>query len=869
MALGTAPSEVEAPSRTADTPAVRQYWSAKQAHPDCVLFFRLGDFFELFGDDATRAAPILGVALTSRDFGKGGRMPMCGVPQHSLDGYARKLLERDLKVAVCDQVEPARSGRLVQRRVVRVLSPGTLIEEAFLEANASARCVALWAEGGRTGLAALDVSTGACELAVLEGGLEEDGLADQLAALDAAEVLLPVGDGRSRSWELPVTERPRAAFSATAGRALLEAAQVAASEGGEPALAALAALADYCSQGELDLGSGFLQPRWRPPEESMALDAATRRNLDLLPAAGNRGAPSLLGLVDRTRTAAGARRLRAWILSPLRQLAPIRSRQEAVAELAERTMCRTELRQALGSCRDLERLLGRCSHGAAGPRDLVNLAATLEALPRVVAALEALAGPGLRALAAELELAPRDLGGMLRAALVDPAPALAREGDFIRPGFDPELDQIRGGSAAARDYLSQLEGRERDRTGIRGLRVGYNRVFGYYIEVRNTSRDAIPAEYQRRQTLVAAERYITPELKEQENVVLQARERALARERRCLEGLLAAVRAQAGALAGVGRALGDLDAYQSLAEAGAEHGWVMPAIDGGLELQQRGGRHPLVESALGAGAFVPNDVDLDGEQERIWLLTGPNMAGKSTFLRQVAVTCLLGQIGSPVPCQQARWGLLDRIFTRVGAHDEIASGRSTFLVEMEEMAAILAEAGPRSLLILDEIGRGTSTYDGISIAQAVLEYLHDHPGAARRVLFATHYHELTALAAALPALRNHRVEVVEDMDQGRARVTFLHRIVPGAADRSYGIHVAQLAGLPPSVVERAGQVLERLEAQRPLGGSAIPGGRQLDLPLAPPHPLLGELEQMRLDEITPLEALQKLGDWQRAVRARA
>ncbi|MGH7611340.1 MAG: DNA mismatch repair protein MutS [Candidatus Dormibacteria bacterium] len=849
-----------------DTPAVRQYWRVKEAHPDALVFFRLGDFFELFGEDASRAAPILGVALTARDFGRGGRLPMCGVPHHSLEGYARKLLERGLKVAVCDQVEPARAGRLVERRVVRVLSPGTLVEDAFLEAGASARCVALWVDDGRVGLAALDVSTGDCQLAVIAARPGSEALADQLVALDAAELLLPASAGSKERWEVPVTAFADEEFSAQRGRLLLEQAGAELDQDGAPALPALSALAAYCQQGQVSWPTGAIKVQWRRGTELMELDAATRRNLDLLPS-GAATAPSLLRLLDRTRTAAGARHLRSWLLSPLRQPNEIELRQAAVAQLADDGPGRARLREALARCRDLERLLGRCSQGVAGPRDLSNVAATIEALPELIADISHSKSLRLREIAGELAVAPLELAQQLRAALVDPAPALAREGDFIRPGFDLELDRIRDEAGAARAFLSGLEGRERDRTGIRSLKVGYNRVFGYYLEVRNASAQSIPPEYQRRQTLVAAERYITPELKEQENVVLQARERAERRERRCLEELLEEVRRWAGPVAQVAGRLGDLDALQSLAEAMVEHGWVLPEIQEGTAMALEEGRHPLVEEALPAGEFVPNDLVVDGEHERIWLLTGPNMAGKSTFLRQVAVICLLGQIGSGVPCRRARWGLVDRIFTRVGAHDEIAAGRSTFLVEMQEMAAILKGAGPQSLLVLDEIGRGTSTYDGMSIARALLEHLHDDRSSARRVLFATHYHELTALEATLPALRNHRVEVLEESREGKARVTFLHRIVPGGADRSYGIHVAGLAGLPKMVVDRAQQILEQLESQRPLGaGAGREQGQQLALPLAPAHPLVGELEELRLEEMTPLQALQKLADWQRAAR---
>ncbi|MGH7666997.1 MAG: DNA mismatch repair protein MutS [Candidatus Dormibacteria bacterium] len=848
-----------------DTPAVRQYWAAKRAHPDCVVMFRMGDFFEVFGEDAERAAPILEVALTARPFGRAGRVAMCGVPHHSLEPYARKLLQAGVKVAVCDQVEAARPGKLVARRVVRVLSAGTLIEDGFLTPGATARCVALFPGRQGVGLAALDVSTGSCQLGVVEGG--GTALGYQLAALEAAELLLPADTDPPPG--LPsgaaVCRRPARSFEASRGRETAQAAGFDPGDAGpaasaDLALAALAALCDYCQEGELRLEPGFLRITWRRSGGTMNLDLATRRNLQLVESP--QGGTSLLRLIDRTLTPLGARRLRSWVQEPLSLLPEIVDRQRAVADLAESQSLRRELRRALSGCRDLERLAGRCVHGAASPRDLAGLAATLERLPQLTTELAPAGSALLQRLRSELGGAPGELAPLLRRALIDEPPAQSRDGAFIRGGFDAELDQIREASSGARAYLSHLEESERRRTGIKSLKVGYNRVFGYYIEVRSASREAIPPEYVRRQTLVGGERFVTPELREHENVVLTAKERSLRREQECLGQLLARVVAEVAGITRAAAALGELDALQSLAEVGSVEGWVMPQIDRGLSLEQEAGRHPLVEAGLEAGRFVPNDISLDGEAERIWLLTGPNMAGKSTFLRQVASICLLGQVGSMVPCGRARWGLVDRIFTRVGAQDDIASGRSTFMVEMEEMAQILAQSSARSLLVLDEIGRGTSTYDGMSIAQAILEHLHNHPGMARRVLFATHYHELTALERALPALRNHRVEVVETVVAGAANIAFLHRIVAGGADRSYGIHVAQLAGLPAPVLHRAAEVLARRESDRPLAPEGAPQ-EQLPLPLSPTHPVMVELGQVEVDGMTPLQALQKIAEWQR------
>ncbi|HVA21379.1 MAG TPA: DNA mismatch repair protein MutS [Candidatus Micrarchaeia archaeon] len=858
------------------TPAVAQYQRAKAEHPDAILLFRLGDFYEIFGPDAERAAPILQVALTTRDFGRAGRMPMCGMPHQSVDVHLRRLLDAGCTVAICDQVEPAGlNPGVVRRAVTRVLTPGTVVDADLLDSGRPRRCVALVPEGGVTGLAALDVSTGDCLLAEVQGGLDSPQLAAELERLDAAELLLP------DLAEVPLglapaavrTRRGAQLFAAdTAASRLRQAVGsgglVAAGVGGwRAAQVAAGALLGYCAGGQLALPAGFLRVRAQLAEEAMVLDPATRRNLELVEASGPEG-PSLLRLLDRTRTPAGARRLRHWVQRPLRQLTPIHQRQAAIAELHAARGTRAELRSALGRCRDLERLVGRCVQRLASPRDLGALRQTLAAIPLVGEAAAPLEASLVAVAREQLAAVPAELAAELDRALTDELPPTARDGGFVRPGHDAELDAIRAGSEAARRYIAGLEASERARTQIKSLKVGYNRVFGYYLEVPNSHRDRLPSDYVRKQTLVSAERYLTPQLKEQEAVVLSARERALRREQACLEQLWARVEAAAAACTGAADAIAELDALGGLAEVADELGWTMPLVDGSARLEIEDGRHPLVEAALGPGRFVPNDVALDGGHARIVLLTGPNMAGKSTYLRQVATIVLLAHLGMAVPAARARIGLVDRIFTRVGAHDELAAGRSTFMVEMAEMAQILASATPSSLLVLDEIGRGTSTYDGLSIAQAILEYLHDHRAVAARTIFATHYHELTALAQGLRSLRNFRVEVVEEGTGSAARVTFLHRIVPGGADRSYGIHVAELAGLPPVVVRRARVLLEDLEGQRRLPQDGAPQ-QQLPLPLAAAHPVVEELEALDLDQMSPLAALQQLSQWQRRSRGEA
>ncbi len=847
-----------------ETPALRQYLAAKREHPDCLVLFRLGDFFEIFGEDAQEASQLLGLTLTGRDFGRGGRVPMCGMPHHSVQTYAAKLLAAGRRVAICDQVEaPTKGGKLVARRVVRVLTPGTLVEDSLLDPKLPRRCAGILSVDEGIGMAVVDFSSAECFLLFREvqpGALD---LLDELRVWDVAEAV--IAEPQADLFELlaiPRSTRPLADFSLETGTRLLtgsgtQVPSEAPPNLGEAALRAMAAVAAHGYAGSLSLEASGLRITWRLPGQLMELDSSTVRNLELLESVGE-GGRSVLDLIDRTATAPGGRLLRGWLRAPLVDLGRLRARQTAVAEMVSLHANRDELRGLMRRCRDLERLTARCVQGLAGPRDLQQMAQTVRLLPEIATRLEASTASSLQALRPELLLAPTDLAQQIEEALVDEAPVLARDGGFIRQGYDPELDRIVAGGAAARDFISSLEARERQRTGIRGLKVGYNRVFGYYLEIRGGQEASLPPDYMRRQTLVGAERYVTAEMKDQESIVLTSRDRALDREQVLLRALLATTVSFGRELNRCGAALAELDCLLTLAEVSSDLGWVMPDIDSSRHLEMRQSRHPLVEAALGPGRFVANDVVMDGEAERIWLITGPNMAGKSTFLRQVAVTCLLGQVGCGVPCQSARWGMVDRIFTRVGAQDDLAGGRSTFMVEMTEVAQILQRATPRSLVVLDEVGRGTSTYDGISLAQAILEHLHDNPRVASRTLFSTHYHELTALAR-LPGLRNYRAEVVEDPDGGA--ITFLHTIVPGGADRSYGIHVAQLAGVPDQVVRRAREILEELEAIRPLAQEEATG-QQLALPLSLSHPMVEELRTIEVDSMTPLQALQKLAEWQ-------
>ena len=812
------------------TPVMRQYREAREKHPDGILLFRLGDFYEIFFDDAKIAAPIMGVQLTSRPLGKTGRAPMCGVPHHAWQSYVGKLLRAGHKVVICDQVEAAGKGKIVKRGVTRVLTPGTVVEDAYLEPSRPNYLVAAWTKGLEAGIAACEVSTG--ELLLCQ--LPKDRLQSELERLAPAELLSP-----------PEIEEYR--FDPARGQQRLKdllGIAFPASVGAHDAPLAIGAagvVLDYLKGNQARVVPGSLSVRTYSPEATMPLDAATVRNLEL---------PALTAMIDRTTTPVGARQLRAWLSAPLRDAESIELRLAAVDELAGSPALRDRLQAALKPVGDLERLVSRAAQGHATARELVALRRSIEAIPALQNSLGTCSALVTKELAGEISASP-ELATRLAAALVEDPPPVQREGGAIRHGYDSALDEISDGSRAAREWIARLEGAERKRSGIKSLKVGFNKVFGYYIEVSHANTARLPEDYIRKQTLTGGERYVTPELKERESVVLSAQERIVARELEILQDLAGAVAESAPALRTSARAMGMIDALVSLAAAAAEHSWRRPEVNAGLRLNIKGGRHPLVEQGLPSGTFVANDLELDPDQAQMMILTGPNMAGKSTYLRQAAMIVLLAQCGSFVPAERAVIGLADRVFTRVGAHDDISAGMSTFMVEMTETAYILNHATRSSLVILDEVGRGTSTYDGVSIAQAVVEHLHDNPKLGCRTLFATHYHELTALAERLPRVRNQRVEVLEEGDA----VRFLHRVVPGGADRSYGIHVAAVAGLPAGVIARARDVLADLERQKPLE----PPELQLGLPIEmAPDPLRQELEEIDPSSLSPLEALQKL-----------
>ncbi len=865
----------------ASSPMVAQYQQLKDAHPGTLLFFRMGDFYELFFEDAVVAAAALDIALTKRGQHRGEEIPMCGVPAHNAEPYLQRLIRRGFKVAICEQIEdPAearkRPGRpLVRRDVVRIVTSGTITEDALLEARTSSYLLAVARSGDRAGLAWVDVSTG--ELTTAPASPE--ALAHEIDRIGPREILLPeswLADGAAaRCWDgfgERLSPLPAATFESVAGeRRLREVFGVHALDAfgafERAELGAAGALVEYLRLTQKGLLPRLGRPRRLAPGTILQIDPATRRSLELLQSLAGEREGSLLGAIDRTVTAAGARLLAERLAAPLTDAAAIRRRLDQVGCLVEAPSLRAMLREELRRTPDLQRSLGRLSLGRGGPRELVAIAAGLERaalLRQALAGVEILAG-----IAAELaDLGP--LVARLRGTLADEPPLLARDGGLVREGVSGELDELRALRDRSRRHIAALEARYRDETGIPSLKVRHNNLIGFHIEVTAAHLAKVPRSFVQRQSMSGAVRYATEELSELESRIASAAERALALEVQIFEELRALVLAQAEPIAATAAALAVLDVAAGLAEVAASDGWTCPEVDEGTAFRVEGGRHPVVEQVLRrqSQSFVANDCVLD-EAHRLWLVTGPNMAGKSTFLRQNALLVVLAQIGSFVPARRAVIGVVDRLFSRVGAADDLARGRSTFMVEMVETATILHQAGRRSLVVLDEIGRGTATYDGMALAWAIVEHLHDTNRC--RGLFATHYHELTALAARLPALSCHTMRVKE----WRGQVVFLHEVAPGTADRSYGIHVARLAGLPRAVLERAEEVLAGLEAGEagsaaarlaedlPLFAAALRPARP-EPPRQRPDPLATLLAGVDPDELTPRAALDLLYRLKRA-----
>src|SRR5690348_8677588 len=917
-------------SDTATSSPIRlQYLGVKRQHPDALLFFRMGDFYEMFDEDAETAARELEIALTRRDWGRGEKSPMAGVPHHAAEGYIARLIAKGYRVAVCEQVsDPALSKGLVEREVIRVVTPGAIVDPAMLAAKRNNYLAAAVLSRDAVGLAYTDITTGEFACTQFSAAQPEDALRQELARVQPAEALieattprrmtlprghafspyppplkrergpepegetsvspLPVGEGGDESDSLAARltgldgrlstvvtpfdarnfredvarERLREQFGVTSLEAF-------GCERLPLAVRAAGAVIAYLREVQRDSLPQITALETYSASGFMTLDAHTRRNLELFESGRSGGVKgSLLWVLDATSTPMGGRLLRRWLAEPLLDLERLRRRQDAVAAGANDISLRARLMPLLARVGDLERLINRVVQRIAMPRDLVALAQGLTAVDQLAASAQSLPD-GLATIAQSLQPLP-ELHALIERALVDEPPATLSDGGYIRAGYSDELDTLLDASRNGRQWVADLERRERERSGISTLRVGYNRVFGYYLEVTNSQLARVPDDYIRKQTLTTGERFITPDLKEYEALILNAQEKSAKLEQELFAALRSEIAARWGEAAlRAARILAELDVLLALAEVASRQNYCRPELDESDTIHIVAGRHPVVEASQREIAFVPNDTQLATSDAQILLLTGPNMAGKSTYLRQVALITLLAQIGSFVPAEAARIGLVDRIFTRIGAQDDLATGQSTFMVEMVETANILHHATDRSLVILDEIGRGTSTYDGLAIARAIVEYLHNNKRCGAKTLFATHYHELVEVTRMLPRVRAYNVAVAEE----EGHVVFLRKIVPGGADKSYGIHVAQLAGIPRQVVRRAEEVLEDLEKKgdarsrrKAMRDAIMPQALQLTLFAAEPDPLLEELKALPIDELTPLEAISRLYELQRRAR---
>jgi DNA mismatch repair protein MutS len=840
------------------TPLRKQYLRVKQKYPEAIVFFRLGDFYETFDEDAKVASRELDVVLTSREMGKGQRVPMAGIPHHALDNYLAKLINRGHKVAICEQLTPPGKG-LVERDVIRVVTPGTVVEPNLLESKSNNYLASLVVEGEETGIAYVDISTS--EFATTQ--LPAERVMPELERLQPSEVLIPEDANDYPQLPFTISRLDDYWFDMEiAQEALLEHFGVSSLEGYgcarlPLAIRAAGALIHYVKETQKETLPQLSKLATYSTDSFMTLDGQTIRNLELFQGGrwGETG-NSLLSVIDLSKTAMGGRLLKNWLGHPLLDLTILNRRQEAVAWFHQDSLARQKVISLLADIADLERLVNRVSSDRVMPRELLTLRSSLEKVPDLKVAMAD--GDAINWLSAEPKPCP-DTVDLIARAIAD-EPGDLEQGGVIKEGFSSDLDEIRRNSRQAKQYLAGLEQRERQRTGIKSLKVGYNRVFGYYIEVSRANLNLVPSDYIRKQTLAEAERFFTPELKEYESLILNAQEKIADLEAAIFRQLCQQISAVGGQILVTARAIAQIDALSSLAEVAVRHGYVKPTLTNDDVIDIKGGRHPIVEQSIGSDNFVPNDAYLCNKDNQLIILTGPNMSGKSTYLRQVVLIILLAQIGSFVPADSANVGIVDRIFTRIGAQEDLAAGQSTFMVEMTEAANILNNATSRSFIILDEIGRGTSTYDGLSIAWAVAEFIHNHPELGAKTLFATHYHELVDLADILPRVKNFNVAVTEEGD----KVIFLHKIVPGGTDRSYGIHVAQLAGLPKSVIVRAQEVLAELESHASKKVNVTRRKASLQIPLFSKGSLLAdEINQLDIDSMSPLEAITKLYELKR------
>ena len=852
------------------TPMMRQYMEVKEKNPDTLLFFRLGDFYEMFGQDARTASRELDLALTTRDKSKDKpdeeRIPMCGVPYHSAEGYIARLIAKGYKVSICEQTEdPAQAKGLVQREVIRTVTPGTVLDDACLDASRGNYLCGVYLTDTAAGLCGADISTGQAQVTVFTGEQRMTGLLNELGRFAPAEAVLNERAYRDETLTAALENR----FSCRRERLgdgrfdVRDAEKKVRLQFGEDALAhlprnetapllALGGLLTYLYETQKTDLKQLDKLEWYSTGQFMELDLTARRNLELTETLrGKEKKGSLLWVLDKTKTAMGARTLRAGLQQPLVNVAAIDRRLNAVGALADNNVGRQELRLAMTGMGDMERLMSRIVYGTAGARDLVNLRTAIEHLSEIKGCLAPFQTGALARLNEQLETL-EDVSGRIAAVLTDEPPFSVREGNMIREGYDPEVDRLRGILSGGKGFIAELEAREKEKTGIRTLKVGYNKVFGYYIEVSNSFKEQVPEEYIRKQTLVNGERYITQELKDLEHEVLTAHDRDAALEYDLFAALRTEVASQVTRVQLAASLVAQLDTLCAFAETAAQNHYCRPEVDESGVIEITAGRHPVVEKMRGDAFFVPNDTHMGAKEERVAIITGPNMAGKSTYMRQVALTVLMAQVGSFVPAQCARIGVVDRIFTRIGASDDLAAGQSTFMVEMNEVSELLRRATKNSLLILDEIGRGTSTFDGMSIARAVLEHCAGKLKA--KTLFATHYHELTSLEQELPGVKNYNVAVHARGED----IVFLRKIVPGGADRSYGIEVAKLAGLPETVLKRAREILRELESQSAQPRSTPPQEDQVSLEAIAETAVADILRRTQVDALSPLEALNLL-----------
>jgi DNA mismatch repair protein MutS len=856
------------------TPAMRQYYDAKEKHKDALIFFRMGDFYESFGEDAGVIAKELGITLTSRGRNKeGGDMPLAGIPYHAIDTYLPKLIKKGYKVAICEQLEDPKNAKgVVKRGVVRVITPGTAIDSSLIQEQSNNYLMSVSGKGAEFGVSFLDVSTGEFMTTQFADNLSFDKIISEAARMHPAECILPpalfdnkiLGE-RLRGTRITINKLDDEFFDTKYSKEiLLKHFRVLTLEGMgceklPHALCASGAALSYAKTTQMrDLGH-IQALRVYSDSEFMVLDSITLRNLEIIQGIRGEGGNSLLSVLDHTRTPMGGRLLRKWLMLPLISVNKITQRYEGVDEIAGKTLMRYDLRSILTRVRDIERLIGRIVYGNSNARDLIALKVSLLAVPEIKKSLNENEIRSFFLLGILEKLGDHsDIFTLLERALLDNPPQGIREGGMIKAGYNEKLDELKEMSLHGKDWIAHMQQKERDRTGIKSLKIGYNSVFGYFIEVTKTNLAQVPSDYIRKQTTANGERFYTPELKEKEVLILSADEKRMALEFELFTELNSFVATRSKELQITAQAIGELDVITSLAEIAVNNKYVRPEVNDGCNILIRDGRHPAVEYAL-PGGFVPNDMHMDCRENQFLLLTGPNMAGKSTYMRQAALIVVMAQIGSFVPATYASIGLVDRIFTRVGAFDDLASGQSTFMIEMVELANILNNATQKSLILLDEIGRGTSTYDGFSIAKAVVEFIHNKDRLGVRALFATHYHQLTTLSSVLKRVKNFHVAVKEEGND----LVFLRKIIPGATDRSYGIHVARLAGVPLKVTQRAKEILKEVESASSMGrGKDSAKYTQLMLfdadNTVKESPVVEELKKLNVEAMTPLEALNAL-----------